>query len=82
MCKCVSNSSAESHHLNANVVVCPGPSCRGGGWGRSMKSLFSIVTLLVMWLTLYTLTRRAASSNMLFRSEMTMNWAFFVRSLM
>lgn len=35
-----------------------------------------------MWLTLYTPTNLAASSNMLFRREMTMNCAFFVRSLM
>jgi len=31
---------------------------------------------------LYTPTNRDANSNMLFRKEMTMNCAFFVRSLM
>lgn len=35
-----------------------------------------------MWLTLYTPTSLDASSNMLLRSEMTMNCAFLVRSLM
>jgi hypothetical protein len=37
---------------------------------------------LTMWLTLYTPTNLEASSNMLLRNEMTMNWAFLVRSLM
>ena len=37
---------------------------------------------LTIWLTLYTPTSREASSNMLFLKEITMNCAFFVRSLM
>ena len=40
------------------------------------------IVVRTMWLTLYTPTSLDASSNMLLRNEMTMNWAFLVRSLM
>ena len=41
-----------------------------------------MATVLVVLFVLYTPTSRSASSNMLFRSEMITNCAFFVRSLM
>ncbi len=44
------------------------------------NSLGLIVTLFVTSCVLYMPTRRSASSNILFRSETIINWAFFVLS--
>lgn len=64
-------------YLSASDVVKPPPPscdlCCSAASCLTIKSLFSIVTLFVIWFTLYTPTKRDASSNMLFRREITIN---------